>query len=580
MNAPQAYATYANIPPEMVLSASVTVTGSITPSTIQLVCAPLSSPPAQRGTFTMYYGSRRITFPECRFAEIAQDTGTDGRRVSVVTLLDRRWKWKFGRVRGVYNWWVGNNEAWATNRKTPEELLKILFKAMNETRFRLINVPNKTYPYVDWDETPATAFGSLCDILGCRISYDPITDFVTVAPVGHGAQLPPIEADGLADNVKFDPPEVPDEIRFMGGKTQVEWDIPLEPVGEGEDGEILALEKLPYKPANGWSKEDPEGLFNVEEKHRKLARKCIWRYYRPKLPIKITSPVNEPAEIGILERMLPLNTVRVEVTPKTPFRAEEPKPAVVWGTWYDQNPSDLNGDPDKRPDVIDTAKGKKIIYSGGFSIDSERGLVIFSEPVYQYVNANGQPPRNFADPAATLIGPAWIYLRVAVSFRDSETFAWHRREEVFTDPPQGRAKKIPKLIQYVERDDIAAKAYVDFSANPPAWKTNKTEFREQASFYVRQAVEKYFIQTPGSRSYAGLVPISPDAAITQVSWVISEDGTAATTAARNVETSTNVPTYEQKRRDERARHFENLIAQFDGKKEAPAVANFMPGKKP
>ena len=94
-------------------------------------------------------------------------------------------------------------------------------------------------------------------------------------------------------------------------------------------------------------------------------------------------------------------------------------------------------------------------------------------------------------------------------------------------------------------------------------KDNKEKFVAEAKHYL-DAVENELkrIDQAASAQYAGIVDISPDGAIQQVSWEIGPRG-ALTRASRNTEDVPFVPSYAERRRIERDKREKEKAAKTD-----------------
>src|SRR3990167_4386833 len=220
---------------DRLMSGSVTVSHGIAPNTFQLRCAPFPPPYVRRSDLLFTYGGQIIRFKDCRLISIDFDTAQSGMQTMVLSVLDRRWKWKYGRIAGEYNIREGDGSVRVMHKKTPRELAGLCLNAMGEFNVDISQLPNDTLPYVAWDGNPAQALLDLVSPLGCRIVYDPLTDKIIIARAGIGQQLPSGVLT-MKESVNVHDIEMPDKIIFVAGKTL--WDdfAPLEAVGEDVDG--------------------------------------------------------------------------------------------------------------------------------------------------------------------------------------------------------------------------------------------------------------------------------------------------------------------------------------------------------
>jgi hypothetical protein len=79
---------------------------------------------------------------------------------------------------------------------------------------------------------------------------------------------------------------------------------------------------------------------------------------------------------------------------------------------------------------------------------------------------------------------------------------------------------------------------------------NDNEFNREADFQLEAAEWEYDVGPLSDVTYAGLVPLSPDGAIQQVSWSVGGSG-AITRASRNGEHHPFIPGYQERKRQAR-----------------------------
>ena len=96
MAPPQGLLEFGNI--KGVLYGSVSVGHGITPSTCSLYAVPQSPPYSRQSTLIFRYGGGRIVLPDCLLDAVEFQLREDGQTIMILLILDRRWKWRFGRV--------------------------------------------------------------------------------------------------------------------------------------------------------------------------------------------------------------------------------------------------------------------------------------------------------------------------------------------------------------------------------------------------------------------------------------------------------------------------------------------------
>ena len=176
-------------------------------------------------------------------------------------------------------------------------------------------------------------------------------------------------------------------------------------------------------------------------------------------------------------------------------------------------------------------------YRGRFTIDAERGIVQFAEPVFQ-INSGG-----------TSFGEAQLYLTIGHGVKDLATLQEVRRTLARTLPgePNGTGSRV------VRREDLVRTVITQYdSGNNPIGVTDNVAAIDAEAVDALDAVQVEFetLETDVTE-YAGIVPISPDGAIQQVEWSGGLSG-CVTRASRNSEFSVTVPPWHERRHAERS----------------------------
>lgn len=538
----QGLATFNGV--QALCSAIFTLNHGTSPSTCTIYCPPQTSAPAQVGTLQFTFGGTAITFPDCFLKKIVTETGNDGRQYWVLTILDHRWRWNLARISGEYNIRTDDQEIRAGTAKKPRELLKLLFDGMGETNVDLSRVPNEEFPHKFWEYARNDQeISTIADALGCRVVMQP-GNRVVVLPSSTGANLP-IDDLVTEGQLALEAPEMPTELVYVAGRTLYQIDFELEAVMEDVDGQLKLMNDVSYKPTTpgGWDYFDPNHANTIKTiEARELAKRWAFRGYRIKTPFTIFGE-----KIDSLDRILPI-TSRQVATRINRGRVEN-WPAVIYGQYHPGWSASKNNDAIVKPD---TKGNPKQVWWRGFTIDEERGCVLFSEPVYVYQAA----------PAAAGFGslqrPAQLFLRTSIGIRDKDTRGWRHFEKVrkLQSTPSGPPRK-----RYILRgDDVQLK--IANLPNPAAAggfqkKDNQADVDEAAAFYIQAELEALQWNNPGTVTYAGLRNIPPDGAIQQVSWIISQDGKAYTRVSRNRDEPDLGQTFLERRR------VENLIEILD-----------------
>lgn len=536
---PQGLFTFAGS--ESLLSASFTLTPGISPSVATLHVAPRPGSVSEEGPLLLSYGGTRIVFPDCRLTALSGQIDASGRETWGLSIVDRRWRWKHaGWISGRYNVRSGVNGAiLSRTEKSPRELARLCLLAMGERRFDLSRLPNQARPEVDWDYAlPAEALARLAESLGCRVVLR-LNDSVSLEPDGIGNRLP-LGADVLTISQAAEAAPWPGGLVLACGRTKWQYDFPLEAVGLEPDGSLAPLDKLSYVPSGtsqsrDWRHCDLPHFQNVSRPQaRGLARQSVFRYYRVAVPAWLPSPGGRRIEVDRLDRILPLGEGQF---PTANSKGETvSQPALVYGVFHGGSEATRSEATTQIPNVTEAPRGR---YCGDFTLDRERGLVIFAEPVFRYFDAGSTATER------NLIAPAQLWLRATVGLRDPETGGWLRHEV----ERRGSGGGAPR---YIRRDDLALTLSQDPSS-PGSGRTidNRAAVDSEANRYLDGLLAEQRLSEAASVTYAGLKPLEIDGAISQITWTVSPAGFATTRASRNHEDAALGPTLKERRFVER-----------------------------
>lgn len=580
--APQGRMSFPGV--QRILQCTASCTHGTSPSVLTITMAPQPNTIGVGGDLVLWYAGARIVFRDCKVDSASFERTAQG-LIWRVSLWDRRWKWKddngCGQISGQYNIWrddftlrsgeedeLQSGGKTINTEKTPRELAELCLNAMGEYKFDVSALPEEPRPPVDWDyANPARALDELCGELGCRVTIRLSDNAVVIVRVGQGRMLP--GSPLLDDSLTIDPPEIPDKIAIVCGPSEYQVDFFLEAVGLDygtvKDGPGVTLsenilkpiDKLSYRPANGWSEADMPYFMSVGTGNiagsgpedvtglRAMAQKSVFKYYRIRFPVGIPGyEGDEGDELIRIREQIEIDDVQIKM--HNVNGQSEPMPAFVFGVWFPER-GDLNntepkltpfpGAPPKK--LFNTQQLWTPLITGGYTIDMARGLVIFDNHVYRNTHADAAEAGK--KPAEMTVGQAHLILRCKCVVRDKKTRAVHRyvRERV-TGANFGTGTR---YVRHEEIVHIHLPTYDKESyASLPNGKwlikykmyTNQDECDEICDYYLDALMQEYQVAQPQSREYPGLLPVDLDGAIQHVMYVINGEG-CKTTVSRNNE---------------------------------------------
>lgn len=581
-------AAWSGSPGLPVISASYTCSHGVTPGVATVVVPMVPKTSVGRyGTLSLSDGVRApVNVRGCRLVDVAETDLPGGARGLVLTILDARHRWKYGSVSGAYNvidrhpdpdtvpegpFVVRGGVYVPGTERTPEQLIRTCFALLSQPVL-FDRVPRDVRVPVDWKgENPARAADRVADACGCRLVYQPLADRVLVTPPGGFTRVDrrfPV----LSEQPAFDTADRPTAVEVVGGDTLVTDVVRLRAVGWEEDGRLRPIEDLSYRPADGWWNYSPdyEGWWahvrrgNSTSVHvsRALAREFVWKLFRVE-----AVPVD-----------------RVEAGRKR--RAARGFVAPVWGRVVNRKAitlSDRQVLPERDAAGQYKTKPAQLLYNGvawkkdragrlrnfdffsdpavPFAVDPDAGLVTASRPLYRVREklSNGQDRQREIDD--TLYGPpltngriqfvlADVYLKCALRVRNGATWQYHAGRwaaRLGADPGgelvESHARPELQEVYHVRRQ-LADWRRVGLDSNAG-------EVARLARAVLAAAAARHQTADRLTRTYAGILPVQPDGGVHSVTWSVGE-GPPVTRVGVNTETEPHLPTFPERRKNERA----------------------------
>lgn len=380
-----------------VLSGNLSIGLGSGPAFAQIEVPKDTAIPREVGTLTLEAPGFFKQFPKCR---VVKGSNTD-RDTLLLTIADRRWMWRFGSIFLLANERAKDGTIREGNEWTPQEIARECFRVMGESGADVGALPNQTRPEARWAGTLASAeLENLAGSLGCAICL--WENRASLVRMGQGMPLPvgmPLKPEGL--QYALDVPFVPDAVQTISGPGDFQAMFLLEAVGLEPDGRLVLIDDLSYKPEGGWEREDPEDFEGIEdEKLRQLALKSVYRYYRIKNEVGSDGVLDGKlwqvdTSVTKLDQILPVFDDLIE-TETLPDGSKRPKSAFIVGKYDNED---------------DEYQNKFGPIKTGFSLNGEKGVVEFSDPVL-LLKREGQSDLN---------KPAELYLTCRFNIKQAST---------------------------------------------------------------------------------------------------------------------------------------------------------------
>lgn len=479
--------------------------------------------PTGPNPLSLVFNNQTLTFPDC-IADSASVSGSASGRLMVnLRILDRRWRWQYGEISGVRNLRLSDGSIASGTEMNARELANQLLTAIPEPNVGGGNlVPLNVFPEVSWiSAVPAVELENLISPLGLTAVYQ-TNNQVRLVRVGQGAQLPNI-AGRLVEDLNIDPPTLPRTIKVLAGPTVYSARLLLEAVGLDTDGTVKLVDELSYVPSGGWETESPSFFGNVLTQFGKVAhakaKLSVWKWYRVSYLSQetaaqfgiFTDPGGGAAGDILRERLLPLSDSQASLQDVlgATFSAVDRLPAAVFGQYHPKG---------TKPD-FNTEFGTPV--NVAFDLDTERGIVKFNESVYFMDVNSGTRTFRFAD----------LELQTSFGLRDSrDPWIWQR--SFYLEPlPHPHASGVLTF----PREDVRFTHLANYDSQGNL--TNVLDNQALAAAELRSTAQskagELTSKQQSQRVFAGLINVSPDGAINQVTWNLGPSG-FTTTVGRNV----------------------------------------------
>lgn len=558
-----------------VLAAEYTCSHGVQPGMASLVVEQANAASVSKfGTLTFTDGKTTVPLKDCRI-----DAGRliDAQRNIMFTIFDRRWRWRYKTISGVYNQRDPITGAIKSDtKKKPRELVDLLMKALGEKNYgadKFPEIPERDWPAVDWDSAIAgIELENLIQPWGFRVVYRPVPNDVRLCKLGEGKGLPDGGEVQLAKAI--DVPETPAKFVLKGRPYNYAVAILLEAVGVELNGEVKKIDDLSYKPAGGWGKCMPSSYPNLTvpevipgagaalfpgipgiklakatlKEYEALAREHVYRTYRITTKGPKGKSLRVPGYeqfIESIDQLILQNAVYTNDLSEAAGK-QYTENAKVYGVYL---PGEFNS-----YNLTD----RKTQVDVGFSIDSSQGLVKFERPMIRMrpkAAANNASAESEAKPYEGTIpegevAPAWLVLVTSVQVRDDDLALQRFTHSIDGDKKNGEGELI------VNREDVGLNYYREY--NPTTWDVTvpknelqiEKEQKKNAEMLLGLVKASFVEQATEERHYDHLEQIDPDGKIQQLTYSVGNT-TTLTRASLNTEHQVYLPSFETRQVRER-----------------------------
>lgn len=507
------YAAFGTLSPAEIEGAVMTHIRGIKPSVCQLRVHPNTMNEANYGD--LYFGMDGI--PLLHFRDCAIDEGTmrvqkgrTGPRWDL-KVYDRRWRWRYGRITGEYNLRKCDGTFVTAQQKGLRDLVLLCFQALGENAVDASVLPNNVYPYVNWRSArPALQIAWLCESVGCDVTLN-LDNTVSVVQLGVGANLPAVGMP-LTDTSAFLRPGVlPRSVVLDTAGTIYQSELDFsEAVGLEEDGTIVPIDSLSYKPTDGWEDQWWNGFPDVDADKRHLAFMSVYKWYR------LAGQADGSWQPDGVEADISSRNQYVLYDHLAESSADGCHEPVVTGVFWPY--CDLK---------YNTAETER--YTGNFRLNTQTQCLEFEYPVIQWSN-------QYIAPAELTLTTSYRLVSKTGGYVGQYTYQWLNMTAPLNTPP--RAIHLPWLRDVKIIDSVYGGTGYSIGG--------------EANVYLSRMATLYTMDAGRDVLYGGdVIPMNLDGAISQIQWSVGHRRVPSTRIGRNREFDIYTPHRQNRRAMER-----------------------------
>lgn len=571
------------------LSCSYSRSWGMAPGIAQITTGPEFSADQRDGDLVFYFqGSVFLRLPGCRLVRPSLVGGPNNAPEQRFEVLDRSWKWQFGiRAYGDFN--KVRPDGVVLRPASPRDLVFELWGLLGEVGVDCSALPTEPRPRVVWDAAdPAIEIEKLCAAYGCVPFLDPFTNKATVAKIGEGEGPPNRRHVNRTDSRIVKP--APDVLRAVGGIALFQQPLQLGlALALEADGSYKILSLCSYMPKlpdfTQLGFQDPFKFTDVttafinpdtgeEQRHRELAQASVYRVYEIRMPVPQSRQFYQNENYPFPEDLRPLIEADIRAFGGVVFGISQNDKnfQVRTGGGYFQ--VDADAVPPEYPMYTlgpftgsllekQTDGSRKAVYARGIfaderlgyqttskrgtrfpgdvTVDGDRGLFKFSQPLFAYEVAETVPG----------IQAGFFVIRSAISVEVVCAFAVSRngvpiRFEEFTNIAAGTR-------EHFTTDDNAVVEIIYPEADGNGSGTalanttkNVARITEQLRYLIEGAKRQFEPADATQAQYGGLQPFSLTGRIRSVSWSCGTTSPPMTSVSWDCEKSSAVIPWEQR----------------------------------
>lgn len=475
-----------------------------------------------------------------------------------ITLKDRRWKWKYGYYTKIANQPDKSGlppGGAGPNNVDAETLIGDARGNIGDpgdedaTTFDVTNAPSTVYPPIEYEgETPAQVIQDICENTGlcvCLRTKSLTTQLAKIEELGDvvGAPLP---TGKYEEEITTTPTyELPSKIVIFGARkveedTFTDWEaVGMDTAAKNHD--VKPINDLSYAPDTKWPGQGltwmlmlkDEFTLYTDEEEKKLAKKCIYKWYRWNPP-PITgkpNPADNKTTQDIRNEYLPWLNMRAKLRKSTvgtpPLTENERDDPYLTGVYVIHDPKN-SGKP-----FTDIVSAKEMV--DGWSIDVEHGIIKFSKKIIKRSAAHIASKKDSWGWDTATAPDLNLTIAYEVPLSNAEPFYIYELDLTAGPHEWPTASNCGPFV--VKKSELVL--YSDQSGP-----LNDTELEAFCDTIAPLIKKQLWDEIEGTaKTYIGIKDVSPDGAISSVTWNISSAGATTTIQRGRDKPPPFIPTY-------------------------------------
>lgn len=497
----------------------------LTPSTGS-ICFPADNSPVingQPGSLVINCDGQSIAFSDIYLVNPITVESEDGQVVQA-TLADKRYRWKYGFLRGKYNQ-LDQTTGKPKEERVLTDLLDEAFAVFNEKPvYYDIDV---LYPVINWEFIePVAAIEELCKKYSLCVAISP-SGQVHISSTTYNKQSfnqTSVSYRERSNNWQLKPRS----LVIVGDFMEVINLVDLQPVGveitgQSDAGTIKPINDLSYKPVEGWAKALTNDFASIYKSNKpwkeaqSLAKQCVFKWYAY-IPSDNSIENSREVKLPWLGEYTVKNSVSSEMV--------RVKPSIFVNCMlFDYSTTKNNVNDNEEPAIEDL----------DFSLDYKNGILKFKNPVIKKLEGSSNFDPNMIEAAIIKL---WIAHKTTPKRLSKGLYGNYYYEKPLGGIMPSFFSKDDSLILYAYEGTVNGMDKQDIY--------NKTSLDEYCSRLADTIAKKFDTTRPEQYTFEEILNVTPIGELKSVSWRVDENGWNTVISMGQEEIEPFLPSYNER----------------------------------